>query len=787
MRRVVAILAAVLILGFVAATIRLQPAGNSTVVRSGSDLRVLDSRVGFSLPGSDDCAVTGEKNALKFRNNRVLELLEGIGLQGEIAFSYVVPDRMDPSLWNVDGTWCRALEQRAFEFTEKAAKSSSIDEVLRDRRESGRVIAQALAASLAEVGVRATDVRVTLSVPEELQELKSIAEVRSRSTPDTPPLFFVGLDGADWQLLDRYISDGTMPNLQRLVSEGTRGVLETIHPPLSPLIWTTMMTGVGPLEHGVLDFTRFNPFTAAREPITSDERLVPAVWNIATWAGRTSGTFGLWATYVAEPVRGMMVSDRLFSFLNTDASRVEGVVFPGASEARARARVAELQKTIDYEYVKRFLPSLTSAQFAAFATTEDPYGHPISALRRILQETALYDSLARDFWAASQPDLIILYVQGTDSVGHMFAPYAPPRQESIAADEYEIYKEVAQRYFAEIDSLLGEYMKLVSARHGVLMLASDHGFFWGEGRPAALSSFAATSAAKWHRAEGMYLLWGNRIARTTEMHRGGVAQVAPTILSLLGLPVSSNGGELPLDGTPLTGRDSMDYRQFFKKRSAVAAGNAAAASEEVAKLRALGYIGSSEASSAPAAARGSSRTAGSYNNEGLIHRAEKRSNEATAAFEKAIAIDPNLASALWNLSDLLFAQRKIDRADQLLVRALSNQLPEAVKYVIGRAIGYQRSGDLSRSVRLLEAAVDARPNEPELRMFRGRYRIETKDCRGALADFVAVQRLSPGNPNAYTSAGLAALCAGDDAQAQQFFAQSLRLNPNQPQLQRFVR
>src|SRR5437588_310275 len=93
-----------------------------------------------------------------------------------------------------------------------------------------------------------------------------------KGTSGAPPrnagrrVLFVGLDGADWELLDGYMSSGVMPNLAALAREGQTGTLTTIQPPLSPLVWTTMMTGVSPLEHGILDFTRFNPRTGDREP-----------------------------------------------------------------------------------------------------------------------------------------------------------------------------------------------------------------------------------------------------------------------------------------------------------------------------------------------------------------------------------------------------------------------------------------------------------------------------------------------------------------------------------------
>ena len=42
------------------------------------------------------------------------------------------------------------------------------------------------------------------------------------------------------------------------------------------------MTGVSPLDHGILDFVQFDPQTGAKEPITSSLRRAPAIWNMAS-------------------------------------------------------------------------------------------------------------------------------------------------------------------------------------------------------------------------------------------------------------------------------------------------------------------------------------------------------------------------------------------------------------------------------------------------------------------------------------------------------------------------
>src|SRR5580765_7308229 len=104
-------------------------------------------------------------------------------------------------------------------------------------------------------------------------------------------VLFVGLDGADWHYLDQLMAAGLMPNLQQLVHAGRRGPLLPQQPPLSPLVWPTMMTGVSPLEHRNLYFTRFNPISHTLEPITSDERAVPALWNMVAAKGKRAAVF----------------------------------------------------------------------------------------------------------------------------------------------------------------------------------------------------------------------------------------------------------------------------------------------------------------------------------------------------------------------------------------------------------------------------------------------------------------------------------------------------------------
>jgi Flp pilus assembly protein TadD len=231
----------------------------------------------------------------------------------------------------------------------------------------------------------------------------------------------------------------------------------------------------------------------------------------------------------------------------------------------------------------------------------------------------------------------------------------------------------------------------------------------------------------------------------------------------------------------------VDYRAFYKPASIALAINPAADQETLAKLKALGYVGAAEPASAPKAALGSRRTAGSYNNEGLVLRDQAKPDEARAAFEKALLIDPGLASAQWNLSELLFEkERDLERSDALLLKAFAGGFPDGTRYLIGRAIGYQRIDKVERSLKLVAAAKAARPEEPELWLFEGRFLVERGECGAALSDFRAALKLAPDNAAGFASQGLAQLCLGDRGGARRSFLKSLELDPAQPKLQEYL-
>jgi predicted AlkP superfamily phosphohydrolase/phosphomutase len=64
----------------------------------------------------------------------------------------------------------------------------------------------------------------------------------------------LGFDGMDPQLTERFIAQGKLPNLAKLRERGTFLPLATTIPPISPVAWSSFLTGVNPGKHNIYDF-----------------------------------------------------------------------------------------------------------------------------------------------------------------------------------------------------------------------------------------------------------------------------------------------------------------------------------------------------------------------------------------------------------------------------------------------------------------------------------------------------------------------------------------------------
>ncbi len=186
----------------------------------------------------------------------------------------------------------------------------------------------------------------------------------------------IGVDSADWKLIDSVAAEGRLPNLMALRERGTSGPIQTlVDCPLSPVIWTSVATGKVPGKHGITWFLVDQP-DGTRVPVRSHNRKVKALWNILAEKGLRSTAVGWWASYPAEDVgEGTMVSDAL-GFHDFGRTAREG---DDRHKTHPPERFAELdalvhpEQQVSADFALRFL-HMTPAEY--HETRFDPAHHP---------------------------------------------------------------------------------------------------------------------------------------------------------------------------------------------------------------------------------------------------------------------------------------------------------------------------------------------------------------------------------------------------------------------------
>ena len=64
----------------------------------------------------------------------------------------------------------------------------------------------------------------------------------------------MGFDGLDPDLVRKYVAEGRMSNFKRLGEQGFSSKLSTTFPSISPVAWSSFITGCSPAKHNIFDF-----------------------------------------------------------------------------------------------------------------------------------------------------------------------------------------------------------------------------------------------------------------------------------------------------------------------------------------------------------------------------------------------------------------------------------------------------------------------------------------------------------------------------------------------------
>jgi predicted AlkP superfamily phosphohydrolase/phosphomutase len=250
-----------------------------------------------------------------------------------------------------------------------------------------------------------------------------------------PKLTVIGLDAATFDVIDPLVEAGELPNVARLLREGTGGVLRSTTHPLTPHAWTTMVTGVNAARHGIWDFMERAESGYELRLINGSYRRAPAVWDRLGRSGRRVGLVNIPFTWPAPHVDG-------FAIAGMDAGgREKGMSHPPELVEGLRRRFGSLELDHRFPVTKEGDADLDFVRRAAEQKVD----------------AALW--LTERF----EPELLWVVFMAADHIHHVAWPDWEERgRDSSVAATYRVLDEAVGR--------------LVEAAGGNdVMLVSDHG------------------------------------------------------------------------------------------------------------------------------------------------------------------------------------------------------------------------------------------------------------------------------------------------------------------------
>jgi predicted AlkP superfamily phosphohydrolase/phosphomutase len=252
-----------------------------------------------------------------------------------------------------------------------------------------------------------------------------------------PALTIVGLDAATFDVIDPLVDAGDLPNLGALLEHGARGVLASTTHPLTPLAWTTMVTGVNAGHHGIWDFSERDDSGYRLRLVNGSHSRAAALWTRLSRNGRRVGVVNVPFTWPAPEVDGFVIAGM------DAAAREDGMTYPRSLVDTIQERFGRLlldhsfpldrNGAIDLDYVRR------------------------SCAQRV--------EIARWLTEEHAPELLFTVFMAADHVHHLAWPDWERRgRDSVVAEVYRI-----------LDGAVGDLLDAVGARESDVMVVSDHG------------------------------------------------------------------------------------------------------------------------------------------------------------------------------------------------------------------------------------------------------------------------------------------------------------------------
>jgi predicted AlkP superfamily phosphohydrolase/phosphomutase len=263
----------------------------------------------------------------------------------------------------------------------------------------------------------------------------------------------IGWDSSDFRLLTPWLEGGYLPNLKNLLKGSKHGILKSNYPPVTPIAWSTIVTGKNAAKHGVSGFMSFRERSYETYPINASERHGKDVWELLSDYGKKVAVIGVPLTYPVRKVNGFMIS----GFLTPDRSR--DYFYPKELGEEILSKIPGYAAS----------PGDFVRNFNDFASTKDDE-RSVRSVFEILEkhiDATIYLAENKEW------DFFMGVFNETDWVQHRFWSCMDKKHPKYDEKRAEKFGNIIRDVHMRLDEALGRLMQLAGDAH--IIIVSDHG------------------------------------------------------------------------------------------------------------------------------------------------------------------------------------------------------------------------------------------------------------------------------------------------------------------------
>jgi len=275
---------------------------------------------------------------------------------------------------------------------------------------------------------------------------------------DRKKVFVLGIDGATFDVILPLMKRGELPNMQKMMGNGTHGILRSTIPSLSAPAWVAFMTGKNPGHYGTYHFRKIN--IDDYDNIYSQNLIDSSMFRGTTFfdylgqLGYRVGVMTVPVTYPPWEVNGFMVS----GYPCPDPHENPNFVFPSELSR-------DLPENLNWTE-KESSDAIPKEETRGARDPQDVFNGGLSMMSR---RSAYTLKLMEQF----DCDVTILVWGAIDRAQHMLWKYHDSSH--ILHQPNNRFKAYIERLYCHADRLLGEIVNHVGPE-AHFFIVSDHGF-----------------------------------------------------------------------------------------------------------------------------------------------------------------------------------------------------------------------------------------------------------------------------------------------------------------------